>query len=72
MTTDGSESNQQSTNDAKVRGRGARGRRHDEGQRMHTTIKQIMRRGAMATTTTTTMTTTMTMADAVGRMATTG
>jgi hypothetical protein len=47
MTTDGSESNQQSTNDAKLRGRGAMGRRHDEGQRMHTTIKQIMRRGGV-------------------------
>jgi len=44
-TADGSESNQQSTNDTKWRGGGATGRRHDEGRGMHTTIKQIMRRG---------------------------
>jgi len=31
-TIDGSESNQQSTNDAKWRGGGATGRQHDEGQ----------------------------------------
>ena len=42
MTTDASESNQQSTNNAKWRGRGATGRRHDEGRGMHTTIKQII------------------------------
>ncbi len=37
--------NQQTTPSGGAGGRGTTGRRHDEGRGMHTTIKQIMRRG---------------------------